>query len=67
VLPDVRFIGLREPSAHGHASESGLEYSHRWLVGSHWRNRWYPSQATHRPKLIEAYVKGPEDRLPQWV
>ena len=63
VLPDVRVIRLREPTGHGHSSEdSGREYSHRWLVGSHWRNQWYAKSGTHRPKLIEAYVKGPEDK-----
>ena len=62
VLPDVRVIRLREPTGHGGASGAGREYSHRWLVGAHWRNQWYPRSGQHRPKLIEAYVKGPEDK-----
>jgi hypothetical protein len=63
VLPDVRVIRLREPEMHGSRQrEGGVEYSHRWLVGAHWRNQWYPSKAQHAPKLIEAYVKGPEDK-----
>ena len=64
VLPDVRVIRLRESPVRGASSGEGggREYSHRWLVGSHWRNQWYAREQTHRPKLIEAYVKGPEDK-----
>lgn len=62
VLPEVRVIRLREPTGHGGAGGSGREYSHRWLVGSHWRNQWYPKKGVHAPKLIEAYTKGPADK-----
>jgi hypothetical protein len=63
VLPDIRVIRLREATSHAVSTgEGGREWSHRWLVGSHWRNQWYAREQTHRPKLIEAYVKGPEDK-----
>jgi hypothetical protein len=62
VLPEIRVIRLREPTGHGSSSGSGREYSHRWIVGSHWRNQWYAKDQTHRPKLIEAYTKGPADK-----
>jgi hypothetical protein len=57
-LPEVRVIRLRETHGTGGGSGDGGNYSHRWIVGAHWRNQWYPSDQTHRPKLIEAYVKG---------
>ena len=62
-IPKVRIIRLREQTTKrkdGPTSE--VEWSHRWLVGAHWRNQWYASTQEHRPKLIEAYVKGPEDK-----
>lgn len=63
VLDEVRVIRLREPTSHTATGTSGsIEYSHRWLVGAHWRNQWYPKKGQHAPKLIEAYVKGPEDK-----
>jgi hypothetical protein len=62
-IPSVRIIRLRERSPR---TDGGVgrerDWSHRWIVGSHWRNQWYPSTGQHRPKLIESYVKGPEDK-----
>jgi hypothetical protein len=29
-----------------------------WAVYPHWRNQWYPSRGTHRPILIDLYIKG---------
>jgi hypothetical protein len=62
-IPQVRVIRLREQTSHA-ANPTGreVEWSHRWLVGAHWRNQWYPSSGEHRPKLIEAYQKGPADK-----
>lgn len=39
---------------------AGRSYRVRWIVESHWRNQWYPASETHRPRYIDAYVKGPE-------
>jgi hypothetical protein len=61
-LDEIRVIRLREPASHSATSSRDTEWSHRWIVGSHWRNQWYAKDQTHRPKLIEAYVKGPEDK-----
>lgn len=36
-------------------------YSHRFVVGGHWRNQWYPGSNVHRQIWISPYVKGPED------
>jgi hypothetical protein len=36
-------------------------YTVRWMVGGHWRNQWYPATEVHRPRWIDAYVKGPAE------
>jgi hypothetical protein len=41
---------------------SQREYTHRWIVGGHWRNQWYRSLQTHRQIWIAPYQKGPEDK-----
>lgn len=67
--PSVEVVKLRrpvprEPLTH---DEDGRDYSVRWIVSGHWRKQWYPSlgeatdPAAHKPKWIEAYIKGPED------
>jgi hypothetical protein len=62
-IPEVRVIRLREPATRSRGDAgSDVEWSHRWLVGSHWRNQWYPASGQHRPKLIDSYVKGPADK-----
>jgi hypothetical protein len=63
-IPQVRVIRLREPTARTeHEGDSHeVEWSHRWIVGAHWRNQWYPGSGEHRPKLIESYQKGPADK-----
>jgi hypothetical protein len=40
----------------------GVDWTHRWLVGGHWRNQWYPSRQRHEPRWIGTYVKGPEGK-----
>jgi hypothetical protein len=63
-IPQVRVIRLREPTARSERDGAGrkVDWSHRWLVGEHSRRQWYPSTGQHRPKLIEAYQKGPADK-----
>ena len=64
-IPDVRVITLRRPRVKpdGMPDRPGsIEYSHRWWVNSHWRRQWYESEGRHKPKFIEGYVKGPEDK-----
>ncbi len=39
-----------------------VAWKNRWLVRPHWRNQFYPSLNIHMPKLISAYVKGPENK-----
>jgi len=63
IPPAVRVIRLREPTARTQgAGEGEVEWSHRWIVGSHWRRQWHPSTGQHVPTLIEAFVKGPKDK-----
>jgi hypothetical protein len=62
-LDEVRVIRLREPATRSRGDAgSDVEWSHRWIVGKHWRNQWYPASGQHRPKIIEAYQKGPADK-----
>jgi hypothetical protein len=59
----VRVIKLREVAPRPDAGVGrDTEWSHRWIVGSHWRSQWYPSTGRHRPKLIDSYIKGPADK-----
>jgi hypothetical protein len=46
----------------GHHEEGRREWASRWIVAGHWRNQWYPTEQRHKPKWIEAYVKGPADK-----
>jgi hypothetical protein len=64
VLPTVTVIELRRPISQQESEGSGgpVEWSHRWMVGGHWRNQYYPSTGGHLPMWIAPYVKGPEDK-----
>ena len=61
--PVIRIIQLRRrgPAINGGEAQS-RDYSCRWLVRGHWRNQFYPSSKSHRPRFIPAYVKGPDDK-----
>ena len=61
--PVIKIIQLRRrsPATNGGESQS-RGYSCRWLVRGHWRNQFYPSSQSHRPRFIPAYVKGPDDK-----
>jgi hypothetical protein len=39
-----------------------VDWSHRWIVGGHWRNQWYASVQLHRQIWISPFVKGPADK-----
>jgi hypothetical protein len=45
-----------------HDEEAQREYHCRWMVQSHWRQQPYRSTGDVRPRLIAAYVKGPEGK-----
>jgi hypothetical protein len=60
--PLVRVIQLRARDASNEAYGHGdREYHQRWIVRGHWRQQWYPSLNSNRPKWIAPYVKGPAD------
>ena len=52
----------REAGERNDPSGESANYSHRFIVGGHWRNQWYPSEQIHRQLYIDDYVKGPEDK-----
>lgn len=60
----VTVIHLRRPAYHpaDGAEPREVEWSHRWLVGGHWRAQPYPSLGIHRQVWISPYIKGPEDK-----
>jgi len=61
---NVVIVRLRRPTTPT-ADDSDprpVEWSHRWLVGGHWRNQWFPSLGVHRQVYISPYVKGPTDK-----
>jgi hypothetical protein len=63
IPPSVRVIRLREPMRRTDGAGTGeVEWSHRWLVGEHWRRQWHGSTGQHVPTLIRSYVKGPSDK-----
>ena len=60
---DVLVVRLRrEKGEHHDPMGEGANYSHRFIVGGHWRNQWFPASSVHRQIWIGAYVKGPEDK-----
>ena len=64
-IPEVRVVTLRRRRPPRHSDEevgSGREYTHRWWVNGHWRRQWYGTEGRHKPKYIEGYVKGPDDK-----
>lgn len=63
-LRDVRIVKLRQHLAEKHTntnSEISREYRSRWIVRGHWRQQWYPSLESHRPRWIHPHLKGPQD------
>jgi hypothetical protein len=66
-LPDIRVVQLRKTyrsaaiDEHGEAQPE-REFSCHFLVGAHWRNQWYPSSQTHKPKFVAPYIKGALDK-----
>jgi hypothetical protein len=61
--PIIKVIQLRRRSTATNGDESvSVDYSCRWLVRGHWRNQFYPGSKSHRPRYIQPYVKGPDDK-----
>lgn len=60
---EIVIVRLRhEDSPRSERTGETANYSHRFIVGGHWRNAWYPSQGIHRQIWISPYIKGPEDK-----
>lgn len=55
---DVTVIRLRRPETPPSGEHRDVEWSHRWIVGGHWR--WQPYKEGYRQIWIAPYVKGPE-------
>jgi hypothetical protein len=69
-LGDIQVIQLRrkavtrldDPNIPEEERTRAWEYSCRWIVQGHVRNQYYPSEGRHKPKWIDSYPKGPEDK-----
>jgi hypothetical protein len=61
---NVRIVNVRQPvRSNGDGEHRRVEWSHRWIVSTHWRNQAYgPGRSLRRPTLILPYVKGPADK-----
>ncbi|MFJ1700474.1 hypothetical protein ACIOHC_36385 [Streptomyces sp. NPDC088252] len=53
-------LGQKIRSQKPKAEEPAYRWKKRRIVGPFTRRQWYPSQGTHKPKLIEPYIAGPE-------
>ena len=60
--PLVRIVQLRRVEYQHRDVLGQRSWACRWIVRSHWRSQYYPSVGLHKPKLIPAYIKGPEDK-----
>lgn len=62
--PQIQVITLRRPANPQPRDEHGIvDWKCRWIVRAHWRmQRVGPDRSEVKPVLVNAYVKGPEDR-----
>ena len=63
--PDTEVVVVRLRRESGEREEptgESANYSHRFIVGGHWRNQWYATEEIHRQIWISPYVKGPADK-----
>jgi len=68
-VPDVHVVRLRKVEYSSDCADNeesrnpkDVHWSHRWPVGAHWHNYYYPTKNEHRPVWVDAYVKGPGDK-----
>jgi hypothetical protein len=64
VTPQIRVITLRRMEAERREAEARhvVDWQCQWEVRGHWRNQFYPAENVHKPKFVEAYIKGPDDK-----
>jgi hypothetical protein len=61
---DVHVLNFRRVERNSDKREShrDVDWSCRWVVGSHWRQQYHPSDGSHSLKWIRPYLKGPADK-----
>ena len=65
IIPTVTVVRLRrERVSHEKPTESkSVEWSHRWMVKAHWKTQHFgPGNSLTKSILVEAFVKGPDDK-----
>lgn len=62
--PFIRVVTLRrlEEARPKNPTPAEVDWQWQWHVRGHWRNQFHPSDGSHKPVFIEAYIKGPEDK-----
>lgn len=61
--PFITVVTLRRlEAARPKQPSEARDWHWQWEVRGHWRNQWYAAEGIHKPKFIEAYVKGPADK-----
>lgn len=59
----MQVVSLPKAEQAGGSSEpQAVEWSCRWIVRGFWRQQWYPSTQTRKPRWILPFMKGPEDK-----
>jgi hypothetical protein len=62
-LNPVRVITLRKASRPVEPEGTVIDWTHRWVVGGHWRQQpWGPRRELRRAQWIQPFVKGPADK-----
>lgn len=64
-IPDAQVVTLRRSTtrpADTDPNSRPVDWSHRWIVGGHWRNQYISEAEGHRLTWVHEHVKGPEDK-----
>ena len=65
ISPDINTVVVRlrrEAEEKHEPTGKSANYSHRFIVGGHWRLQPYPIQGISRQIWISPFIKGPKDR-----
>lgn len=63
ITTPVVLFDIRATEYTGTGAERPSNWSHRWIVGGHWRNQAHgPGGRLRRPTWIAPHVKGPDDK-----
>lgn len=60
----IKVITLRrmQQAKERQGPSADVNWHWQWAVRGHWRNQFYATKGIHKPKFVESYIKGPEDK-----